>query len=210
MHPLPSSYDPQASGTVLGLAAGALLLASAAGAALWRVRAKAQADEASRKGSFPLDDEAEFKHKQTPQWSNLEEAGPAPVTEALARYKAATAATTAAKVAAVVSAKAEAGATNAALTDRSQAQADTGGLPLPPLPAGGAPSAGFHARLSAFYARYNPGKLPGVDAMLVKFNGREAALFSSLVAKYGPEPDSLGAHAKRGGGSGETSAQRWS
>lgn len=45
-----------------------------------------------------------------------------------------------------------------------------------------------HARLVAFYKRYNPEKLDEVDTVLAKYKGKEAQLFNALVKKYGPEP----------------------
>lgn len=45
-----------------------------------------------------------------------------------------------------------------------------------------------HARLLAFYKRYNPDKLDDVDGVLSKYKGKEAQLFNALVKKYGPEP----------------------
>jgi density-regulated protein DRP1 len=46
-----------------------------------------------------------------------------------------------------------------------------------------------HARLLAFYKRYNPEKVDDVDNVLAKYKGKEAQLFNALVKKYGPEPD---------------------
>lgn len=45
-----------------------------------------------------------------------------------------------------------------------------------------------HARLLAFYNRYNPEKVGDVPNVLVKYKGKEAQLFNALVKKYGPEP----------------------
>lgn len=55
----------------------------------------------------------------------------------------------------------------------------------------------FRERLVAFYRRYNPGKLSGVDETLRKYAGEEALMMDQLVRKYGPEPSSplLGSHA---------------
>ena len=39
-------------------------------------------------------------------------------------------------------------------------------------------------RLVAFYEKYNPDKLPTVDATLEKFKGKEGELFAKLEAKY--------------------------
>ena len=48
----------------------------------------------------------------------------------------------------------------------------------------------WRARLERFYSVHSPAKVPEVDATLVKFKGREEALFAGLVSKYGPEPSS--------------------
>lgn len=45
-----------------------------------------------------------------------------------------------------------------------------------------------HARLLAFYNRYNPEKVGDVPNVLLKYKGKEAQLFNALVKKYGPEP----------------------
>ncbi|GAB9468381.1 Rna-binding protein [Globisporangium polare] len=45
-----------------------------------------------------------------------------------------------------------------------------------------------HARLLAFYNRYNPEKVGDVPSVLLKYKGKEAQLFNALVKKYGPEP----------------------
>lgn len=47
----------------------------------------------------------------------------------------------------------------------------------------------LRARLVRFYGRYNPGKIPQVDATLDKYVGREPRLFAALVEQYGPEPE---------------------
>jgi ribosomal protein S15P/S13E len=44
------------------------------------------------------------------------------------------------------------------------------------------------ARLTRYYEKYNPEKVPTVDAMLAKYVHSEEKLFESLVKKYGPEP----------------------
>jgi hypothetical protein len=44
-----------------------------------------------------------------------------------------------------------------------------------------------HARLTRFYAHYNPEMLPTVDEKLKKYEGREDVLFAAVVKKYGPE-----------------------
>ncbi|RLN51243.1 hypothetical protein BBJ28_00015670 [Nothophytophthora sp. Chile5] len=46
-----------------------------------------------------------------------------------------------------------------------------------------------HARLLAFYQKYNPEKVGDVDQVLTKYKGKESKLFNALVKKYGPEPD---------------------
>ena len=43
-------------------------------------------------------------------------------------------------------------------------------------------------RLVAFYTKYMPEKLEGIDEILVKYEGKEDKLFLALVKKYGPEP----------------------
>jgi density-regulated protein DRP1 len=43
-------------------------------------------------------------------------------------------------------------------------------------------------RLVAFYTKYMPEKLEGIDEILVKYEGKEDKLFMALVKKYGPEP----------------------
>jgi density-regulated protein DRP1 len=44
-------------------------------------------------------------------------------------------------------------------------------------------------RLTAFYTKYMPEKLDGIDAILDKYAGKEDKLFLALVKKYGPEPE---------------------
>ncbi|EJK73859.1 hypothetical protein THAOC_04496 [Thalassiosira oceanica] len=44
-------------------------------------------------------------------------------------------------------------------------------------------------RLVAFYTKYQPDKLDGIDGILEKYAGKEDKLFNALVKKYGPEPD---------------------
>ncbi len=51
-------------------------------------------------------------------------------------------------------------------------------------------SESFRTRLDSYYRKYNPEKLATLDDMLNRYEGREEILFSSLVAKYGPEPES--------------------
>ena len=46
----------------------------------------------------------------------------------------------------------------------------------------------YRARLTAVYAKYAASKLATVDAVLLKYKGREARLFQLLKEKYGPEP----------------------
>ena len=43
-------------------------------------------------------------------------------------------------------------------------------------------------RLTAFYTKYQPDKLDGIDGILTKYSGKEDKLFMALVKKYGPEP----------------------
>jgi density-regulated protein DRP1 len=43
-------------------------------------------------------------------------------------------------------------------------------------------------RLTAFYTKYQPDKLDGIDAILTKYSGKEDKLFMALVKKYGEEP----------------------
>mmetsp|Transcript_31100 Transcript_31100/g.65063 ORF Transcript_31100/g.65063 Transcript_31100/m.65063 type:complete len:267 (+) Transcript_31100:56-856(+) len=56
-------------------------------------------------------------------------------------------------------------------------------------------------RLSAFYTKYMPEKLDGIDAILEKYAGKEEKLFVALVKKYGPEPEDPYYVAKFGAGS---------
>ena len=56
-------------------------------------------------------------------------------------------------------------------------------------------------RLSAFYTKYMPEKLDGIDAILEKYAGKEDKLFVALVKKYGPEPEDPYITAKYGGAS---------
>jgi density-regulated protein DRP1 len=44
-------------------------------------------------------------------------------------------------------------------------------------------------RLTAFYEKYEPGKVDNVPSLLEKYAGKEDSLFAALVKKYGPEPD---------------------
>jgi len=44
-------------------------------------------------------------------------------------------------------------------------------------------------RLIAFYTKYQPDKLDGIDGILDKYSGKEDKLFTALVKKYGPEPE---------------------
>mmetsp|Transcript_35325 Transcript_35325/g.64773 ORF Transcript_35325/g.64773 Transcript_35325/m.64773 type:complete len:264 (+) Transcript_35325:44-835(+) len=44
-------------------------------------------------------------------------------------------------------------------------------------------------RLAAFYTKYMPEKLDGMDAILEKYEGKEDNLFKALVKKYGAEPE---------------------
>jgi len=46
-----------------------------------------------------------------------------------------------------------------------------------------------HQRLTAFYTKYMPEKLDGIDAILIKYEGKEDKLFKALVKKYGAEPE---------------------
>ena len=43
-------------------------------------------------------------------------------------------------------------------------------------------------RLTAFYTKYQPDKLDGIDSILTKYSGKEDKLFMALVKKYGEEP----------------------
>ena len=49
----------------------------------------------------------------------------------------------------------------------------------------------LHDRLENFYQSYNKAKLPTVRETLLQYGGREAELFATLVAKYGPEPPAI-------------------
>mmetsp|Transcript_24767 Transcript_24767/g.42394 ORF Transcript_24767/g.42394 Transcript_24767/m.42394 type:complete len:268 (-) Transcript_24767:254-1057(-) len=44
-------------------------------------------------------------------------------------------------------------------------------------------------RLIAFYTKYQPDKLDGIESILEKYAGKEDKLFKALVKKYGPEPE---------------------
>ena len=44
-------------------------------------------------------------------------------------------------------------------------------------------------RLVAFYTKYQPDKLGGIEGILQKYAGKEDKLFNALVKKYGPEPE---------------------
>jgi len=46
-----------------------------------------------------------------------------------------------------------------------------------------------HQRLTAFYTKYMPEKLDGIDAILIKYEGKEDKLFKALAKKYGDEPE---------------------
>ncbi|KAL3775488.1 hypothetical protein HJC23_013539 [Cyclotella cryptica] len=56
-------------------------------------------------------------------------------------------------------------------------------------------------RLAAFYTKYMPEKLDGIDAILDKYAGKEDKLFTALVKKYGPEPEDPYCVAKYGAAS---------
>lgn len=76
-------------------------------------------------------------------------------------------------------------------------------------PAGGAAATAninYRNRLVAFYQKYNPEKMSGVDATLQKFVGREEEMFKALVGKYGPEPEGVAATATRRPSASLTSA----
>jgi cytoskeletal protein RodZ len=45
------------------------------------------------------------------------------------------------------------------------------------------------ARLTRFYEKYNPEKLPTIGDTLKKYEGKEEKLFAALVGKYGAEPE---------------------
>ena len=49
------------------------------------------------------------------------------------------------------------------------------------------PSA-YRDRLTRFYTKYNPSKLPSIDKMLRRYEGSEEQLMAELVKTYGPEP----------------------
>ena len=46
----------------------------------------------------------------------------------------------------------------------------------------------FEERLRSFYTKYDASKLASVDTILIKYKGKEEALFKAMVKKYGPEP----------------------
>lgn len=56
-------------------------------------------------------------------------------------------------------------------------------------------------RLTAFYTKYQPDKLDGIDAILDKYAGKEDKLFTALVKKYGDEPEDPYITAKYGAAS---------
>ena len=58
-------------------------------------------------------------------------------------------------------------------------------------------------RLEAFYTKYQPDKLDGIDAILEKYEGKEEKLFLALVKKYGEEPEDPYITARYGGDSNE-------
>jgi density-regulated protein DRP1 len=62
----------------------------------------------------------------------------------------------------------------------------TAAVPAPAAPAGPWTT---RQRLVAFYDKYMPEKLDGIDSILEKYQGKEDKLFVALVKKYGPEPD---------------------
>ncbi|GMH94019.1 hypothetical protein TrVE_jg2259 [Triparma verrucosa] len=43
-------------------------------------------------------------------------------------------------------------------------------------------------RLTAFYNKYDPTKIPSIPTILTKYSGKEDALFTALTVKYGDEP----------------------
>ena len=59
-------------------------------------------------------------------------------------------------------------------------------------------------RLIAFYTKYQPEKLDGIDTILEKYAGKEDKLFAALVKKYGNEPDDPYYVAKYGGGGSDS------
>eukprot|EP00755_Sulcionema_specki_P022395 Sspe_Gene.76405::Locus_47734_Transcript_1_1_Confidence_1.000_Length_3643::g.76405::m.76405 len=67
------------------------------------------------------------------------------------------------------------------------------GADPPPAPADNNP---HRERLRRFYTIYNPARLEMVDDALQQYEGREEVLFSSLVKKYGPEPNEDGTAAE--------------
>jgi hypothetical protein len=69
--------------------------------------------------------------------------------------------------------------------------------PTSPMTGAGSGSGDYKARLTAFYAKYNPEKLNSVDKTLAAYAGREDEMFSTLVAKYGPEPTSSASSPSR-------------
>ena len=80
--------------------------------------------------------------------------------------------------------------------DAAGAQQPSGGdasasvsTPAPtPASTPGAAADAYRTRLTAVYVKYAASKLATVDAVLLKYKGREARLFQLLKEKYGPEP----------------------
>ncbi|EAN82851.1 hypothetical protein C3747_98g136 [Trypanosoma cruzi] len=46
----------------------------------------------------------------------------------------------------------------------------------------------YHQRLTSFFLRYDPEKVPHVEMILRKYSGKEAKLIKALVRRFGPEP----------------------
>jgi hypothetical protein len=46
-------------------------------------------------------------------------------------------------------------------------------------------------RMFRMYIVYNPEKIPEIDTILAKFQGREQQVLETMISKYGPEPDEM-------------------
>ena len=66
----------------------------------------------------------------------------------------------------------------------------------------------LRTRLTRFYKKWNPGKLPYVDYFCSTWSGNEEVLFATLSRKYGPEPGPDEDLDKKGGAGGKRASQR--
>ncbi|EKF38061.1 hypothetical protein MOQ_001732 [Trypanosoma cruzi marinkellei] len=77
--------------------------------------------------------------------------------------------------------------------------AEEGIQPTPdenPLPASTTPveRVDYNQRLTSFFLRYDPEKVPHVDTILRKYSGKEEKLIQALVHRFGPEPSGIEEH----------------